>query len=62
MADCLHQVGFAQAYAAAEKQGVEFPAGGLGHGQGRRMGHAAVGPHHKPLEHIAGVEVCFQAG
>ena len=60
MADCLHQVGFAQANAAAEKQGVELPARGFGHRQGGGMGHAAVRAHHEAVEHVAGVKAGSQ--
>ena len=56
MANRLHQVGLAQANAAANKQRIELTAGGLGHGQGRRVGHAAVLTHHEAVEHVAGVQ------
>ena len=56
VADRLHQVGFAQPHPAAEKEGVEFPPGRFRHRQGGGVGHAAVGPHHKAVEHVAGVQ------
>ena len=60
MADGLHQVGFAEAHAATEEQGIEFPSRGFSHGQGGRMGHAAVGAHHKPVEDVARIEPGFE--
>lgn len=56
MTDGLHQVGFAQADSAADEQRIELTPGGLSHCQGRRMGHAAVGPNHKTAEYITRIQ------
>ena len=60
VADRLHQVGFAQPHATAEEQGVELPSWCLSYGESRSVGHAAVGPHHEAVEHVAGVEAWSQ--
>ena len=62
MADGLHEMGFPQANAAAEKQGVEALAGGLCHSHAGRMGHVAVAPHHKTTKEVAGIEAPVLGG
>ena len=54
--DGVHQVGFAQAGVAIDEQRIVGLRGGLGHGEGRGVGHLVVGADDEGLERVTGVE------
>ena len=56
MADGVHQVGFAQAHAPIDKQGVVRLGGHFGHSQGHGVGKPVGRTHHKRVKGILGVE------